>query len=150
MVGGLAFSSAPPLPFLSSRRTWGHPAGAHAWVELYDGSRWFMADPSWAGIAPWLHFGRNDGTHLSYGDLSVAMRAYEETMELVQGRGAVVGAMSAPLRFVAGAGVEGVTVLPEVIVQRRWDGRLVNALVASALLGCVGAALERRKAPKKV
>lgn len=144
VVSGLAFSGGPPLPFLSSRRTWGHPAGAHAWVEVYDGSRWLMADPSWAaGIAPHLHFGRNDGAHLSYGSASAAKRAYDETIRLVEDEGVVVGAMSAPLRFVAGAGVEGVTVLPEVTVQRRWDGRLANTLLTAVLVGYVAAALGR-------
>jgi transglutaminase-like putative cysteine protease len=151
VVSGLAFAGVPPVPLLAVTRKWGHPAGAHAWVELHDGSRWLMADPSWASaIAPRLHFGRNDGMHLSYGSAPAAKRAYEEVLELVRSRGAVVGAMSAPLRFVAGASFEGVTIVPEVTVQTRWDGRLANTVLTAVFLGwalpALGRRFERRRA----
>ncbi len=61
-ITGLALPAYPP--FWSSTSTWGHPGGAHAWVEVYSDGYWELADPSWASSLPGLFkplwFGRND------------------------------------------------------------------------------------------
>jgi len=148
-ITGLAFPPTPP--FLSSTATWSHPAGSHAWVEVYTGEEWEMADPSRASRLPFgqLWFGRNDGMHLSYGERAAHARLLSEVQDWAEaGSSQVVAAMSAPLRFVASARIEGVTVEPSVTVRKGWDGRwmaILAWLVGSVL---VFSWIERRLQPK--
>lgn len=127
-ITGLAFPPTPP--FLSSTATWSHPAGSHAWVEVYTGEQWEMADPSWASRLPFdrLWFGRNDGMHLSYGESAAHARVLREMQDWAEAGSELVAAMSAPLRFVASAHGEGVSVEPTVAVRKGWDGRWVTML----------------------
>ena len=124
-ITGLAFPAYPP--FWSATRTWNHPAGAHAWVEVFTGERWEMADPSWVSYFPGslkrLYFGRSDGSHLSYGEIGQYVQAYAELTAWAEQVGALVGAMSNPLHFVASSSAEGVTVIPSVTLRKGWDGR---------------------------
>jgi transglutaminase-like putative cysteine protease len=136
-IVGLAFPPTPPL--LSNTATWSHPAGSHAWVEVYTGDEWEMADPSWASRLPFdrLWFGRNDGMHLSYGESAAHARLLREVQDWAEAGSELVAAMSAPLRFVASAQVEGVNVEPSVTVYKGWDGRwmaMLGWLVGSILV----------------
>ncbi|MFN2225449.1 MAG: transglutaminase-like domain-containing protein [Anaerolineae bacterium] len=127
-ITGLALPPTPPL--LSRKATWSHPAGSHAWVEVYTGQAWELADPSWASRLPFdrLWFGRNDGMHLSYGERAAHARLLREVQDWAEAGSELVAAMSAPLRFVASAQVEGVTVEPSVTVRKGWDGRWMTML----------------------
>ncbi|MGC9469605.1 MAG: transglutaminase domain-containing protein [Anaerolineae bacterium] len=162
-ISGLAF---PPMmvPFINSTRAWNHPAGAHAWVEVYTDGHWTLADPSWASRLPvkGLWFGRSDGTHLAYGETAYEAQLYEVLMRWVEARGALVGAMSAPLKFAAAAdatpvaaasaraepgeaaSAESVIVTPTATVRKTWDGRWGAAASAYLLLILLFAWIERR------
>ena len=125
VVSGLALPAYPP--FWSATREWGHPGGAHAWTEVHTEAGWELADPSWAarmpGILKRLWFGRNDGSHLSYGENWEYVRLYDELTTRAEQEGALIGAMSAPMHFVAAAGTEEVRVTPSVTLRKGWDGR---------------------------
>ncbi|MEJ2208937.1 MAG: transglutaminase-like domain-containing protein [Anaerolineae bacterium] len=136
-ITGLAFPPMPP--FLSSTATWSHPAGSHAWVEVYSGEEWEMADPSRASRLPFdrLWFGRSDGMHLSYGESGAHARLLREVQDWAAAGSEVVAAMSAPLRFVASAQVGDVSVEPSATVYKGWDGRwmgMLGWLVGSVLV----------------
>lgn len=136
-ISGLLFPPAPP--FLSSTATWSHPAGSHGWVEVYTGDEWEMADPSWASRLPFdrLWFGRSDGMHLSYGESGAQARLLGEMQDWAEAGSELIAAMSGPLRFVASAHGEGVSVEPSVTVRKEWDGRwaaMLAWLVASVVV----------------
>ena len=149
-ISGLSFASVA-LPFLPHSQTWGHPAGAHAWVAFHSGKGWEMADPSWAGNLPLpeLLFGRNDGNHLAYAEQSIEAQAYEAVMSWVETQGTVVAAMSAPLKFAAAAQGDGVTVTPGVSVTKTWDGRLINVGLVVVVLAIVSRWVERKSLKKR-
>ncbi len=142
-ISGLAFINLAVLPPYWPAQTyiWGHPAAAHAWVELYADGRWEMADPSWAsrGIPS---FGRNDGSHLSFGEAGAEQALYQQIHEGAQANGHIAGGMSAPLKFVASASGEGVRVTPSASVRKGWDGRWAWGLAALAVSALVVRALQ--------
>jgi hypothetical protein len=116
------------LPYLRQSVTWNHPAGSHAWVEMYAGETWTLADPSAAsGVTnlPWISgvwFGRSDGKHLSYGETEAHNAVYAQVQVYAEKHGVLLGAMSAPLKFAA-AGPQGAAVLPEASLVQTWDSR---------------------------
>lgn len=134
-ISGLAFTPFS-LPFVRQQAAWGHPGGAHAWVEYYADGEWAMADPSWAGrlLQP-VYFGRSDGSHLSYGEVQAEARAYRELSDWAEAQGLQVSAaMSAPLKFVSAGEAPGAGVVPQAAVTRTWDGRWLNLLLGFLLL----------------
>jgi hypothetical protein len=126
-ITGLALPAYPP--FWTDTQTWNHPGGAHAWVEVYTGANWEMADPSWASYAPSIFkavwFGRNDGSHLSYGESGQYARLYADLTAWAEQSGKLIGGMSNPLHFVSAANVDSVVVEPSVTLKKGWDGRWV-------------------------
>ncbi|MBN1372644.1 MAG: hypothetical protein JW987_11955 [Anaerolineaceae bacterium] len=121
-ISGLAFQPLPP--FIESKSTWNHPAGAHAWVEFYDGKQWAFGDPSWVSFRnPRRFFGRADGAHLSYGEFSQEAAALQEIQAWVEERGQMVGGMTAPLKFSAASPAANVTFTPIVTVKKTADSR---------------------------
>ena len=145
-VEGLALPAYPPL--WSATAAWGHPGSAHAWVEVYSDGAWELADPSWASRLPLvrrLWFGRNDGSHLAYGEEGQVRQIYREIEAWARGIGAYsIGGMTAPLHFTAQADTEGVTLTPQVTLKVTWNGRWINT-AALYLVGVAGMlVLERR------
>lgn len=131
-VDGLAMPEMLPLSRKSS--TWNHPAGAHAWVHFATDGQWTMADPSWAGRwLPFRYFTRDDARHLVFGEDAAVSAVYQELLAWGQSKGTVIGAMSAPLKFVAVAEDPSTTITPTVTVAKRWDGRYFNAILAGSL-----------------
>jgi hypothetical protein len=144
VVGGLAFGQI--LPFTSASSTWGHPAGAHAWVELKAGERWEMADPSFASYFPkWLYYGRNDGHHLSYGEEQAQAEAFDAARAWAEGHGVPVGSMSAPLKFAAAGGEAGVVVTPGASVKAGWNGTYANLVLMVTVVALGVRFYEKRK-----
>jgi len=144
-ISGLFLPCMPPC--WSSTKTWSHPGYAHAWIEFYTEGHWEMADPSFASVFPKpIAFGRTDGGHLSYGDSEAHDQLCKEICAWAAGGGRVLGAMSAPLKFAASAGADGVFVLPQVQVRwgfldLRWLGLLFFIVVSQ-----IGAWRARRRA----
>jgi hypothetical protein len=126
-ITGLALPASPP--FWSDTKTWNHPGGAHAWVEVYTEAGWEMVDPSWGSYWPkplkGMWFGRNDGSHLSYGESGQYTQLYDELISWGKQHGTLAGAMSNPLHFVSSASSEEVSVTPSVTLQKGWDGRWI-------------------------
>ena len=127
-ITGLAMPWGPPL--LTQRATWSHPGGAHAWVEVYTGQHWTFADPSRASQFPghWWWFGRTHGSHLSYGELAAHDEVYDDILRWAETQGEIIGAMSAPLKFVAATRGDEVSIVPSVAVRKTWDGRWFDAV----------------------
>lgn len=148
-ISGLTFPGQatlfPPYLYRSTASPWGHPAVGHAWVEVYTGERWEMADPSWANMIPQLHFGRNDGLHLSFGSWQERQEIFTETQAWAQERGDLLGAMTAPL-FFAASSPDPLTFSPQASIQKGWDGRWFRALaLLIILLVSVGRLREAQK-----
>jgi hypothetical protein len=127
------------LPLWSSTTVWNHPGGAHAWIEFHAEEWWHMADPSAASLYPVkrVAFGRTDGRHLSYGERAEHDRVYQKMAAWAGAGRETIGAMSAPISFAASAARDGVSVRPEIRLQKGfWDARWLGCLafVATALL----------------
>jgi hypothetical protein len=138
-------------PLYAQTAVWNSPAGAHAWVEIYDGSRWTFADPSWASHFPWdsLWFGRTIGGHLSYGESGAAAAAYAEMEARGEQNGALIGGLSAPLKFVASARDESVTVEPSSTIRKGWDMHWIGAVAAYLVVVVSAILIERRTAENR-
>jgi len=124
MVNGLALPET--IPGIPQKETWNHPAGAHAWVEIFVDHTWQFADPSWA--KPFFVrnlFGWTDGKHLVYDEMCVESEVYQALVSEAEENGTWIAAMSAPLRFVAWSdiSVDGMVLIPEVTLLKVWDTR---------------------------
>lgn len=125
-VSGLAMPEM--FPFFSLSTTWGHPAGAHAWLELFVNDAWIMADPSWSGAFFKRDlFAWSDGRHLVYDTTLQETQVYESFVNLANQNGSLIAAMSAPMRFVAWSEnpMESVSLTPAVAMRKTWDTRFV-------------------------
>ncbi|WKZ38356.1 MAG: transglutaminase domain-containing protein [Anaerolineales bacterium] len=118
-ISGLSMPLFLP-PWLATSSTWNHPGGAHAWVEIHTSEGWTIADPSWASGVPFARFwfGRSSGQYLSYGEVGGHDHVYEEILEWGKKRGGIIGAMSAPLKFVAISNNDSMAVIPSVTVKK--------------------------------
>jgi hypothetical protein len=144
-IRGLSFPTFIP-PYITKRSAWMHPAGSHAWVEVEVGDNWALADPSLVSNLPFdrFWFGRPFGRYLSYGARDEHDRIYKGMMRWAEERGEIVGAMSAPVKFAAAADGEGISVVPEVSVQKRRDPRWWGAVGAYATILVGFVLIERR------
>ncbi len=96
-------------------------------MEFYSENGWEMADPSWANLAGAYsskYFGKNDGLHLSYGESEAEKEVYNKNLNWVSEKGEIIGAMSAPNKFIASADAEitKVKFTPKVSVNG-WNDR---------------------------
>jgi transglutaminase/protease-like cytokinesis protein 3 len=101
----------------SSEDDWSHSAanGSHAWVEFYADDAWHFADPTWGG----RYFNNPDAWHLSYGSQPADIRstAYADRITAIEEKGyTIVGAMSAPIKFIAASEDEEARIYPKVTV----------------------------------
>lgn len=134
-ISGLSMPMFWP-PFFTSAATWNHPGGAHAWVEIQTNEGWTIADPSWASGMPFSRFwfGRSSGQYLSFGEVGEYERIYEEILAWGQKRGTIIGAMSAPLKFVAISNNADVTIVPSATVKKIRDDRWLFSVGSYILL----------------
>lgn len=133
------------LPFLPLTSVGLHPGGSHAWVEVYTGTQWEMADVGFAArMHPILYFGRNDGHHLSYGEVSEQSELFDKALSWVDEESYSGGFMTAPLRYASAYGSEEVSINPNVSVTKTWDGRYVNMIGTVILLGLLIRVYETR------
>ena len=132
MVLGLVY----PDPMFKSHVTSfpQNPYEAHAWVEYYTEGSWKMADPTWgAKRLKFMQFNRSDARHLVYGELEhvLAVDAELETWALSQAE-FMLGTDHC-FRYIAVSDSKQVSFLPEVSIQRKWDGRWLNTLAVWAV-----------------
>lgn len=129
-ITGLSMPTYLP-PKMTKERIWMHPGGAHAWVEVYDQGHWTIADPSWASRMPFggIWFGRSMGQYLSYGETEVHEQIFEEMLQWGEENEELIGAMSAPLKFVSSSeDKKHVAITPVVSVKKVRDARWVFAV----------------------
>ena len=129
-ISGLSMPTYLP-PKMTTERIWMHPGGAHAWVEVYDQDHWTITDPSWAARMPFdgLWFGRSSGQYLSYGETGAHEQIFEEMLQWGEENGDLIGAMSAPLKFVSSSEDKNhVSITPVVSVKKVRDARWVFAV----------------------
>jgi len=144
-ISGLSMPMFSP-PMMTTARVWNHPGGAHAWVEVYTDGKWAIADPSWASQMPFnrLWFGRSLGQYLSYGEVGEQERIYDEIIAWGEERGTIIGAMSAPNKFVAVSSDENAAVTPSVQVKKVKDHRWILAVSSFLLLTIAANRIESR------
>lgn len=145
-ISGLSMPMYLP-PMMTKVQTWLHPGGAHAWVEVYHNEHWILADPSWASNLPFdrLWFGRSMGQYLSYGETGTQEQAFEEMLTWGEENGELLGAMSAPVKFVAAyEGKASPSVTPVVRVKKIWDPRYAAALLTAGTALTASTVIERR------
>jgi hypothetical protein len=133
-------------PFAPSQtRTDRHPGVAHAWVEFSDDDIWTMADPAW-GSGTWdlIHFGRNDGRHLSYGCINHEGEVYAQTRQWVDHNGSIINWEFAAQKYIAAADSNDAKITSTITITKTWDGRWVNALIALVLSTCTLCLLRNR------
>ena len=128
MVLGLVY---PDPMFRSSITSFPkNPYEAHAWVEYYSEGSWKMADPTWGTKRlNLMQFNRNDSRHLVYGELEhvLSVDAELETWALSQAE-FILGSDHC-FRYIAVSDSKQVSFLPEVSIQREWDGRWLNTII---------------------
>jgi len=115
-----------------------NPYEAHAWVEYYSEGSWKMADPTWgAKRLNFMQFNRNDSRHLVYGELEhvLAVDANLEVWAIDQAKFMLGDAHC--FRYIAVSDSTQISFLPEVSIQRKWDGRWLNTLVVWAVATCL-------------
>ena len=125
-ISGLAMPET--IPFVPMSATWNHPAGAHAWVEVFVDDVWQFADPSWSGQFYQRDLlGWTDGRHLAYDTVAHEADVYLPLVEEAENEGTWIAAMSAPMRFVAWSDLpnESIEFTPRVTLQKTWDARLL-------------------------
>jgi len=125
-ISGLAMPET--IPFVPMSATWNHPAGAHAWVEVFVDDVWQFADPSWSGQFYQRDLlGWTDGRHLAYDTVAHEADVYLPLVEEAENEGTWIAAMSAPMRFVAWSDLpnESMEFTPRVTLQKTWDARLL-------------------------
>lgn len=94
---------------------WSHSAanGSHAWVEFFANNEWHFADPTWGSG----YFDNTDGYHLSYGteNVDIDSKAYLDMISGIKDKGySIIGAMTAPIKFVAWSEDPNAIVVPRV------------------------------------
>jgi len=125
-ISGLAMPET--VPFIPVSATWGHPAGAHAWNEIFIDDAWSLADPSWSGqFYKRDLFGWADGKHLAYDEIAHEAQVYTPLLAEAEDQGTWIAAMSAPLKFVAWSemDIENMQFSPAVTLRKTWDGRFM-------------------------
>ncbi|MFC1922951.1 transglutaminase family protein [Chloroflexota bacterium] len=144
MVSGIAL---PDLVIFgtSQTRNWEHPGESHAWVEFNTEGAWTMADPTvGSGFLKRLHFGRNDGHYLSYGEFEQEGKAYVEMQRWVTNQGNIIGSEHGSFKFVASADSNQVSITPSLYIRKGWDGCWANTLVSLILTTVILCKLRNR------
>lgn len=111
-ISGLVFNS------LSESSDWSSPAGSHGWVEFLIDGEWYFDDPTWGDN----YFTYSDGYHLSYGDQpsDIHLQAYQGMINEIENNGfAILGAMTAPIKFTAWSEDKNASVTPKVVITKK-------------------------------
>ena len=93
----------------SNANDWSHAGASHSWVEFFADDSWHFADPSW-GI-----FGRTATEHLSFGTYNADFNSnfWLNQINSIENAGySIIGAMSAPLRFIAYSTDQNAIIIP--------------------------------------
>lgn len=123
----------PDLGFYGSSQTqsWEHPGESHAWVEFFTDGSWTIADPTLgSSYLQRLHFGRDFGHYLSYGEYQQEGKTYAGIRKWAASKGDIIAEMHAGLKFIASADTKGISLGVVSSVKKGWDGRWANALLA--------------------
>ena len=70
-----------------------------------------------------LWFGRNNGSHLFYGESGAYGRIFGEVTAWAAADGHPIAAMSDPNKFAAGADASGISISPRVTIKVTWNAR---------------------------
>ncbi len=107
---------------------------AHAWVEYYSEGSWKMADPTLASrYLKTLNFNRNYGRHLSYGEFEYIINLYAKMARWAYGRSQEGIGDIGYFRYVATSDSEYISFYQTAEVNKRWDGRYLNTIIAWAI-----------------
>jgi hypothetical protein len=106
------------------------PCKCHAWVEYFSDGSWKLADPTLgASISKFMQFDRNDGRHLSYGELDQIITINEELVNWALERTEIVVGGNKSFRFIATSESEQISFIQDMSVRMVWDGRWLNTLI---------------------
>jgi len=125
-----------PDPFVKRDTSINHhnPGQAHAWVEYYSFGKWKIADPTLgSGIWKKLHFNRNDGRHVVYGELEqLSLINLEQKYWALKNANIPMGDHEC-FRFVATTNSDQISITPTVAIHKGWDGRWLNSIIVWAI-----------------
>jgi len=132
MIIGMVY----PPPILKTQDNYyaQNPGEAHAWVEYYSEDTWKMADPTWGSeYLKLLQFNRNDGRHLSYGELEQLL-SVAKTMNLwaLDQADQDLG-FSKCFRCIATSNSDQISLISMMSIQKAWDGRWANTILIWAI-----------------
>lgn len=111
-VSGLVFNN------LKTSSDWSSPAGSHGWVEFYINGKWYFADPTWGN----RYFTNPSGYHLSYGMqlVNIDSQGFQQMInEIDQKKFTILGAMTAPIKFLAWSEDQNAKITPKVDIVRK-------------------------------
>jgi len=125
MMIGIVF---PPPKYETSLTH--NPGEGHAWVEYYAEGNWKMADPTWGSeYSKILQFNRNDGRHISYGELEQLSSVIKILNTWALDHADQVLTSSKCFRCYATSKSDQISLIPVTAIQTYWDGRWANTLV---------------------
>jgi len=102
----------------------------HAWVEYYSEGNWKLADPTYgARHLKILHFNRNDGRHISYGELEHVLSVDKDLQTWAISHGKFLVGDDDCFRYIATSTSGHLAFREEMSIHRRWDVRWINTLL---------------------
>jgi hypothetical protein len=129
IIGSILPDNYFPLPH---RNAAGIPGTGHAWVEYFSQGNWHLADPSWGrGYFDLLEFNRNDGRHLSYGEHD---NFYQVRQQLYRWATAQSFNIQEELTYIITSSDDTVSASSEFVINKKWDGRWINTIIAFAIV----------------
>jgi len=112
-----------------------NPYEAHAWVEYYSDGNWKMADPTWgAKRLKVMQFNRNDGRHLVYGEMEHVLLIDSDLEAWAFDQAEFELGDAHCFRYIAVSDSMQISFLPQVSMQRKWDGRWLNTSVTWVIM----------------
>ncbi len=101
----------------------------HAWVEFFSEGSWKIADPTLGNkFFNFLYINRNDGRHISYGEIEQFLKEYTKLYNWGIGRAKNVLYDNQCMRFTATATTDQIVIDQSMVVEKGWDGRWLNTL----------------------
>lgn len=114
------------------RNAAGIPGTGHAWVEYFSQGNWHLADPSWGrGYFALLELNRNDRRHLSYGEHD---NFYKVRQQLYHWATAQSFNNQEELTYINTSSNGTVSASSEFVINKTWDGRWINTILAFAIV----------------
>ena len=127
----VGFLYPDPIVKRHAASTTQNPGQAHAWVEYYSYGSWKMADPT-LGTGSWkrMFFNRNDGRHISYGEIEKISTGFEQEKYWASKDADFLLGDFECFRVFATTDSGLASIIPIISVEKQWDGRWLNTIIS--------------------